>query len=536
MHNAATAQVRLDTTAQVRLDTITQGSARQAGQVGRVRLVALTVAGGRDVLANIRQATEATNQGHYASTGIKRYRLELGQAPALPGVSCLARLGGARGMSAKPTGETDSASQRRQERGVVDGTASDMPSQGRLRRRRNILIGVVILALMASIGGLLISTTIKSPAQLAAQTRPPGLTRLTTTVQRHVISDTVLAQGVVSKPPEISGPPGGGGGGGAGGAQPIVTRIFLRPGSPVRPGQPILEVAGRPVFVFQGTYPAYRDLAPRESGPDVAQLQANLQALGYSTGLDSSGVFGAGTSAAVTAFYKNIGYSAPSAGGGPKGHGVMVPLSEFMFVPSFPASVVSLGGKIGGTASGSLVTLSMGRPGIKGQLNPADAKLVRPGMAVTITDPVTGKTRKGRVVSISTRAKTKGSISGGIYLPMKVHPDKPLPASMVGQNLSITISAAHSSGPVLTVPEAAVFASADGGTYVSKVTGAHSQEKVAVRVGITGGGLVQVTPLHAGALTAGAAVVTGQGYASSGKYTRRPGAPGARRVIVIPGG
>jgi len=379
------------------------------------------------------------------------------------------------------------------------------------------MIGVVVLALMASIGGLLVSTTIKSPAQQAAQTSSPGLTRLTTTVQRHVISDTVLAQGVVSKPPEISGPlGGGGGGGGAGGAQPIVTRIFLRPGSAVRPGEPILEVAGRPMFVFQGTYPAYRDLAPGESGPDVAQLQANLQA-------------------AVAAFYKNIGYSAPPAGG-PKKHGTMVPLSEFMFVPSFPASVVSLGAKVGGTASGSLVTLSMGRPGIKGQLNPAEARLVRPGMAVTITDPVTGKARQGRVVSVSTRAKTKGSISGGIYLSMKVHPDAPLPASMVGQNLSLTISAARTSGPVLTVPEAAVFASADGGTYVSKVTGPHSQAKIAVRVGITGGGLVQVTPLHAGALTAGTVVVTGQGYASSGQYARRPGAPSGRRVVVIPGG
>jgi peptidoglycan hydrolase-like protein with peptidoglycan-binding domain len=407
----------------------------------------------------------------------------------------------------------------------VDVTASESPGQGRLRRRRNILLGVVALALLASVGGLVYSTTIKSPAQLAAQTSSPGLTRLTTTVQRTVISNSVLAQGVVGKPPEISGPPGGGGGSG-GSAQPIVTRIFLEPGEAVHPGQPILEVAGRPVFVFQGTYPAYRDLMPGESGPDVAQLQSNLQVLGYSTGADASGVFGPGTSAAVAAFYKNMGYSPPPAGG-PKSHGAMVPLSEFFFVPTFPATVAGLGAHVGGTASGTLVTLSMGRPGIKGQLNPADAKLVRPGMKVTITDTVTGKSRQGTVTSISSQAKTKNSISGGIYLPMKIHPSKPLPASMIGQNLSLTISAAHSSGPVLTVPEAAVFAGADGGTYVSKVTGPHSQEKVAVRIGITGDGLVQVTPLQAGALTAGTLVVTGQGYASSGQL-----ANGGRRGVV----
>jgi hypothetical protein len=192
-------------------------------------------------------------------------------------------------------------------------------------------------------------------------------------------------------------------------------------------------------------------------------------------------------------------------------------------VPKFPAHVVSLGAKVGQTASKSLVTMSLGRPGIDGQLNPGDAALVRPGMSVTITDPVTGKSRAGKVVSVTNRTKTKGSISGGIYLPMKIRPNKALPSSMVGQNLSLRINAAHSSGPVLTVPEAAVFAGADGRTYVSKVTGPHTQVKVPVRIGITGGGLVQVTPLQAGVLTAGSVVVTGQNYASAGRFATHGG-------------
>jgi peptidoglycan hydrolase-like protein with peptidoglycan-binding domain len=415
----------------------------------------------------------------------------------------------------------------------VDVTAGESPGQGRLRRRRNILIGVVVLALIASIGGLLLSTNIKSPTQLAAETTPPGPTRLTATVESHVISDSILAQGVVGKPPEISGPSGGGGGG-SGGGQPIVTRIFLGAGRRVRPGEPIVEVAGTPVFVLQGTYPAYRDLTPGESGPDVAQLQSNLQALGYSTGTDASGAFGPGTSAAVVAFYKTMGYTAPPAGG-PKSHGAMVPLSEFFFVPSFPATVASIGAKIGASASGSLVTLSMGRPSIKAQLNPADEALVHPGMKVVITGPVGGKSLKGKIVSVSKSPKSKGSISGGIYLPMKIHPSKPLPASLIGQNLSLTISAAQSNGPVLTVPEAAVFASADGGIYVSKVTGPTTQEKVAVRIGITGGGLVQVTPLQAGALRPGTAVVIGQGYASSGQYAGRGRGSGGLGGFSVPG-
>ena len=65
----------------------------------------------------------------------------------------------------------------------------ESPVQGRLRRRRNILIGVVILALMASVGGLLVSTSIKSPAQLAAQTSSPVMPQSLSVSQWTYIAD-----------------------------------------------------------------------------------------------------------------------------------------------------------------------------------------------------------------------------------------------------------------------------------------------------------------------------------------------------------
>src|SRR5215471_9574261 len=105
----------------------------------------------------------------------------------------------------------------------------DKPASGRLRRRRIILLAVIGLAVIASVGGLLISTTIKSPAQQAAETQPPGLTRLTATVQDTVIRNTVQADGLITKPPQISSLSSGGGGGAAGGggnAQQVVTKIF----------------------------------------------------------------------------------------------------------------------------------------------------------------------------------------------------------------------------------------------------------------------------------------------------------------------
>jgi len=380
----------------------------------------------------------------------------------------------------------------------------------RLRRRRIFLAAIVALVVVAAAGGVLLATQIKSPAQLAAETRPPPATVLTATVQRTVLTSTVLGQAVVGPPREVSLSDIGGGAAGPG-VQPIVTRIFCRTGSRVRQGTVILEVAGRPFFVLQGTVPAYRNLAPGEKGEDVVQLQDDLEALGYGIGSDASGTYGPGTAAAVAAYYEAIGYPAEQMTAGPRAErGAYLPLGEYAFVPRLPARVVKLGATVGQRISGG-VTLATGSPVIRGQLNPSDAGLVRPGMHVVISEPGTGKTISGRVTRVSHSTASTASISGGLYVAIRVRPSRPLPLSLVGQDLSLTIASARSAGPVLAVPEAAIFAAADGGTYVTALL-AGRRVRVPVRVGMTGSGLVQVIPRRPGALRAGEQVVTGASY------------------------
>ena len=421
----------------------------------------------------------------------------------------------------------------------------DKPGYGRLRRRRTILLVVIGVAVIASVGGLLISTTIKSPAQQAAETKAPGLTRLTAPVQDTVIRNTVQADGLITKPPQIASlnsGSGGGSSGGGGNAQQVVTKIFHPPGSFVSPGNVIIEVAGQPFFVFQGTVPAYRDMAPGESGSDIAQLQAGLESLGFGIGGDTSGVYGAGTSAAVAAFYQSLGYTAPPAPG-TKGHrGAEVPLSEIMFVPRFPARVLKLGGGVGSVVSGSVVTLSLGSPSVKGQLNPAFGALVRPGMKVTITAQGSPATVHGTIASVTHKTQTSKSISGGLYYPMHISLHKPLPPSFgSGQNVILSIQAAQSSGPLLAVPEAALFGGQDGKDYVSKVTGPDTATRVQVTVITEGDGLVGVRPDPVGALKTGEQVVTGENYLTSptgrlsGKARLVPGQRSGSGSITVVG-
>jgi len=175
--------------------------------------------------------------------------------------------------------------------------------------------------------------------------------------------------------------------------------------------------------------------------------------------------------------------------------------------------VVKLGGGVGKIVSGSLVTLSLGSPAIKGQLNPAYGSLVRPGMHVTIAAQGSPAVVHGTIKSVTGKAQTANSISGGLYYPMRIKLRKPLPPSMgPGQDVILSVRAAQSSGPMLAVPEAALFGGQDGKDYVTKVTGPNSATRVAVTVVTTGDGLVGIRPDQPGALKQGTLVVTGENY------------------------
>lgn len=55
-----------------------------------------------------------------------------------------------------------------------------------------------------------------------------------------------------------------------------------RVGQLIKPGQTLLDVAGRPVILMDGRTPAYRDLSPSDSdGADIEQLNRNLAARDY---------------------------------------------------------------------------------------------------------------------------------------------------------------------------------------------------------------------------------------------------------------
>lgn len=185
----------------------------------------------------------------------------------------------------------------------VPGT--EPTARARMTRRRWVA-AVSVGSTLLAVAGFAASQVIKSPAQAAADTKPPAADVLTAPVERRVLKETVVLRGTVAAGQSVTVAPVASGGEGA--AEPVVTKLPVNAGDTIRAGQLLLEVSGRPVFVLKGELPVYRDLKPGAKGDDVAQLQNALRNLGHGTGNDPSGTFRAGTKAALQAFYAGLGY------------------------------------------------------------------------------------------------------------------------------------------------------------------------------------------------------------------------------------
>jgi hypothetical protein len=442
------------------------------------------------------------------------------------------------------------------ESGHDDSGARHAVPGSRLRQRRRVLLIVGLAAALLAGGGLIGASFVKSPQQLAADTAAPPPTVTTATVVSQILTSSVQMRGLVypstqydvyPSAPESSSSSGasaGTAGSSAGATSAVyISKLSVAADDTVRNGEQIAEIDGEPLFVLAGSVPAWRDLTPGESGPDVTELQKALASLGYYDNGDTPGYFGSATEDAVSLYYEHLGYTPPSTGG--------VPASDVVFLASLPATVVAVNGTVGGQPGQPFLEIAPRKSlTLTGELPPAYAAEVKAGLKVTIYDEVTGihatgtvtdvgtatsLTPTGNVVAVGTGPGSTGSTgsgstgSGGAsgqggasgssgsgaagstgaapFIPLTVRPSKPLPAALNGENVLVTVDTGKTAGPVLTVPIAAIVSTASGRSYVT-VVGAHGKRTdVSVTPGLSENGYVQVTPATTGALAAGDRVV-----------------------------
>jgi hypothetical protein len=173
------------------------------------------------------------------------------------------------------------------------------------RRRRTLALAVVGVAVASATVGVLVGRTLQSPADSAAEAAPPEPSRITVPVERRTLESRLVANGELQyeepTPIRLAGPVGA-----SAGATQVVTRA-PEFDTPLADGDVLMEVSGRPVFVFQGVLPTYRSFEPGVSGPDVRQLEEALVRLGLDPGA-VDGVHDDTTEAAIDAMYALRGY------------------------------------------------------------------------------------------------------------------------------------------------------------------------------------------------------------------------------------
>jgi Putative peptidoglycan binding domain len=435
--------------------------------------------------------------------------------------------------------------------GPDDSNRGQAMRGSRLARRRRVLIGVGIAAALLAVGGLIGASFVKSPQQLAADTAAPPPTVTTAPVVSQILTASVEMRGTVypatqydvyaTAPSSSSGGASSdGGASGGSGSSVYVSKLDVAAGDTITNGRQLAEIDGQPMFALTGPVPAWRDLAPGETGPDVTELQQALSSLGYYDDGDTPGYYGAATEYAVTLYYEHLGYIPPSSGG--------VPAADVVFLPALPATVVAVNGATGEQPGQPFLELAArGSLALTGELPPAYAGQVKTGLNVTIYDEVTGIHATGTVADLGTAttvaptgavvdigggsgsagssgsadsgsssSSSSGSGSGSgsssgnssssgstVFIPVTVQPSKPLAVALNGENVLVTVQTGRTEGPVLTVPVAAIVTTASGTSDVT-VVGAHGkQTKVPVTPGISENGYVQVTPVTPGALAAG---------------------------------
>lgn len=398
------------------------------------------------------------------------------------------------------------------------------PAQAtRTIRRQRILLVLTSAAAVVAVAVLIASTLVRSPAQHALDQQPPPPSNITAEVVEKVLQQIVITRGAVEAARSIDVVPT------ANGADKvIVTSLPVDAGDPVKQGDLLATIAGRPLIALGGDAPLYRDLRPGTTGPDVVMVQKSLITLKLLKG-EPSGQFDGDTQAAVKKLYKQLKVTplatadldpeetarltaarravveaqrqyddAVAARENSAGEarddaqrdvnrawedlqlaetelaallattGTVLPAGEVVAVPSFPASILTVdarpGSDLADTEDGLLMTISVGDLIVTGLLAEGDHSVAAEGASVRIIDETQQDEIEGTLVKVGEFDPAPDTGAAGY--PFTIEPRKRFPADWNGKPVRVDILVAETPAPVLVVPVTAIRGLPDGSSIV----------------------------------------------------------------------
>jgi hypothetical protein len=355
---------------------------------------------------------------------------------------------------------------------TIKTTSDERSGRPRPRYRRGrVLIGTAVLVVVVGSGIVAMTDSFGGQAALGDGN---AATTLASVTQRDLSSRT-----------NVNGTLGYAGSSSVLGQLPGTITALPAIGQIIGQGQVLYQVNSTPVVLLSGTTPAYRSLSVGMTGADVAELNADLVALGDATAsqLDpTSDTFSAATVSALEKLQAALGVDQTGR----------LDLGRAVFLSS-AIRVTAVSAVLGGSAGGPVLTASSMTRVVTVALSAAQQSLVKVGDQVTITLPNT-KTTPGVVFSVGSVA-TAPSGGGTPTIQVVVAPSDPTATGSLDQApVQVSIITTTVKG-VLVVPVNALLALAGGGYAIEtvKARGGHHVAPVTVGLFDDAEGLVQVT-------------------------------------------
>lgn len=250
----------------------------------------------------------------------------------------------------------------------------------------------------------------------------------------------------------------------------VITSVSVAQGDEVDAGAVLFEVGLRPVVIIEGDTPSFRALGSGAAGDDVTQLQSFLQQAGFLTG-DPDGSFGAATSEAVRQWQRSLGVAVTST----------VAAGDVIVVPALPTRVTFDPEVLqaGSTLSGGerLVSVLPLSPQFSIPVTDTQAAQIPAGTRVLIGSP---SGQEWSAFATSQSADEFGTVTvalegeGDAAICGEQCGELPVTEQSLLRSQIITVETVSG----LTVPSAALRATADGGTVVVDESGATYQVEV----------------------------------------------------------
>jgi peptidoglycan hydrolase-like protein with peptidoglycan-binding domain len=267
-----------------------------------------------------------------------------------------------------------------------------------------------------------------------------------------------------------------------------VTRL-VEQGARVKRGDELYRVNEQPVTLLVGKIPMYRDLVAGDSGPDVRQLEGNLEKLGYG-GFTADAVYSSSTAEAVRDWQEDVGAQVTG----------VVSRASVVFLPE-GGRVDSVHVDVGDTVSPGTPVLDITgtEQVVSLEVDVDDRDLAEVDTKVSVALP-DGTEVAGTVTSLNVveAEPSPGVAEGAAAAPadpvaeVEVTLAERAPKEFIGGPVDVIVGL-DERADVLTVPVNALLALTEGGYGLEVVGDGGTTEIVAVDTGLFAEGRVEVS-------------------------------------------